>query len=258
MRNKQELKEFVEDKFQYISNFDINYYTTYWMDEAEEDLEDAYEGLFSILDNVDWVSHGVTKLVIAFKDEPDYVFKIPFHGGMIVEYDKTPCDYVNNFYDYKYKGANKYEIEGFSNWDYCETEQYVYSQAQEWEVEELFANTFFLTEFRPYNLPFRIYASQKIATPGFHRFSKTISENSKREASNISITYKHSTKHCGNICESMLAAFVEDYGYDMANQFFMFVNSLNIEDLHGDNLGFDSAGHVKVLDYSSFNLDDLC
>lgn len=258
MRNKQELIEFVEDRFRSLSKTDMDYYSTYWMDESEEDLDDAYEGLFSVLDNVDWVSHGVTKLVVAFKDEPDYVFKIPFQGGIVVDYNNDSWDYVTNPYDYEYTHANKYEVEGLSNWDYCETEQYVYNQAKEQGVEDLFANTFFLTQLWNYTTPFRIYASQKIEHPGFYDAGKVISENSRREASNISIIYRRSTKRSGNICDNILAAFVEDYGYDIASQFFVFVNNLDIRDLHGDNFGFDSAGHIKVLDYSSFTLEDLC
>lgn len=147
MRNKNELIEFVENKFQNFSKFDMDYYTTYWMNEDEEDYEDAYESLYSILDDVDWIAHGVTKLVIAFKDEPDYVFKIPFHGGTVVDWKEDPCDYVNEDYTYTYSHANKYQVDYLSSWDYCEIEEYVYNQAKEWEVEELFANTFFLLKF---------------------------------------------------------------------------------------------------------------
>lgn len=253
MRSKTELIEFAKQKFSVFSKFDRQYYSTYWMDEEEEDYEDAYEGLYGILDNVDWVAHGVTKLVIAFKDEPDYVFKIPFRGGKVVEWDEDPCDYVDDDYTYIYSHANKYHIDTLSNWDYCGIEQYVYDQAVEWCVENLFANTFFLVnQWEPWE-DFRIYASQKIQTTSFYGSDKKISDASKKEASSIS---KGASSY--HICDNMLAAFVEDYGVEKANQFFDFITSLDVKDLHGDNLGFDSDGKVKVLDYSSFSLDDLC
>ena len=254
MRSKTELIEFVENKFKSFSNFDKNYYSTYWMDEHEQDYEEAYEGLYSILDDVDWVAHGITKLVIAFKDEPDYVFKIPFHGGKIVYWGEDPCDYVDEDYTYLYSHANKYGEESLSNWDYCQVEEYVYNQSVEWKVEDLFANTFFLTQdWSSCGHPFRVYASQKIETPSFYGTSRTISDKSREVASNIS---KHSRSSC--ISNTMLAAFVEDYGYGVASQFFDFITALDVRDLHGDNLGFDLNSHVKVLDYSSFNLEDLC
>lgn len=254
MRNKTELIEFVENKFKSFSNFDKNYYSTYWMDEDEQDYEDAYEGLYSILDDVDWIAHGVTKLVIAFKDEPNYVFKIPFHGGKIVDWEEDPCDYVDEDYTYLYSHANKYEEKSLSNWDYCQIEEYVYDQSVEWEVENLFANTFFLTQdWYSADYPFRIYASQKIATPSFYGTKKNTSDKSRKEASNIC---KRSKEY--HISDGMMAAFVEDYGYGIASQFFDFITALDVRDLHGDNLGFDSNSHVKVLDYSSFNLEDLC
>lgn len=255
MRSKTELIEFAKNKFKSFSNFDKSYYSTYWMDDDEEDYEDAYEGLYSILDNVDWIAHGVTKLVIAFKDEPDYVFKIPFRGGKMVDWQEDPCDYVDEDYTYLYSHANKYEEESLSNWDYCQVEEYVYNQSVEWEVEDLFANTFFLMQ--DWSLaedhPFRIYASQKIEEPGFYEINKATSDKSRKEASNIC---KRSNEY--RINDRMLAAFVEDYGYGVASQFFDFIAALDVRDLHGDNLGFDSNNNVKVLDYSSFNLEDLC
>lgn len=254
MRSKTELIEFAENKFKSFSNFDKSYYSTYWMNDDEEDYEDAYEGLYSILDNVDWIAHGVTKLVIAFKDESNYVFKIPFHGGKIVDWEEDPCDYVDEDYTYLYSHANKYDEKSLSNWDYCQVEEYVYDQSVEWEVENLFANTFFLTQdWCPAGRPFRIYASQKIEMPSFYGTSRTISDKSREVASNIS---KHSKEYY--ISNSMLAAFIEDYGYETASQFFDFITALDVRDLHGDNLGFDSNSHVKVLDYSSFNFEDLC
>ena len=254
MRSKTELIEFAKNKFKSFSNFDKSYYTTYWMDDNEEDYEDAYEGLYSILDNVDWIAHGVTKLVIAFKDEPDYVFKIPFRGGKMVDWQEDPCDYVDEDYTYLYSHANKYEEESLCNWDYCQVEEYVYNQSVEWEVEDLFANTFFLMQDWGFTgCPFRIYASQKIEEPGFYEINKATSDKSRKEASNIC---KRSNEY--RISDRMLAAFVEDYGYGVASQFFDFVAALDVRDLHGDNLGFDSNNNVKVLDYSSFNLEDLC
>lgn len=254
MRSKTELIEFVENKFKSFSNFDKNYYSTYWMDEDEQDYEEAYEGLYSILDDVDWVAHGVTKLVVAFKDEPDYVFKIPFRGGKIVGLQEDPCDYVDEDYTYLYSHANKYEEKSLSNWDYCQVEEYVYDQSVEWEVENLFANTFFLMQdWYSADRSFRIYASQKIDTPGFYETNRTISDKSREVASNIS---KRSRSY--RISNGMLATFIEDYGYDIASQFFDFITALDVRDLHGDNLGFDSNGYVKVLDYSSFNSEDLC
>ena len=212
MRSKTELIEFAKNKFKSFSNFDKSYYSTYWMDDDEEDYEDAYEGLYSILDNVDWIAHGVTKLVIAFKDESDYVFKIPFRGGKMVDWQEDPCDYVDEDYTYLYSHANKYEEESLCNWDYCQIEE-----------------------------------------PGFYEINKATSDKSRKEASNIC---KRSNEY--RINDRMLAAFIEDYGYGVASQFFDFITALDVRDLHGDNLGFDSNSHVKVLDYSSFNLEDLC
>lgn len=254
MRNKNELIEFAEKKFESFSNFDKSYYTTYWMNNDEEDYEDAYEGLYSILDNIDWIAHGVTKLVIAFKDEPDYVFKIPFYGGKVIDWTEDPCDYVDEDYTYSYSHANKYEEKSLSSWDYCQIEEYVYNQSVEWEVEDLFANTFFLMQdWAPHGYPFRVYASQKIEKPGFYETKKDTSDKSREEAFTIC---KRSREY--RISDRMMAAFVEDYGYGVASQFFDFITALDVRDLHGDNLGFDSNNHIKVLDYSSFNLEDLC
>lgn len=255
MRNKEELIEFAKQKFGTLSRFDMQYYSTYWMDETEDEYENAYDSLYSMLDNVDWIAHGVSKLVIAFKDEPDYVFKIPFHGGKIVDYNDDPSDYVDDDYVYIYSHANQYDIKTLSNWDYCGIEEYVYKQAVKWDVENLFANTFFLMDIVEPYLDFRIYASCKIKTTSFYESNKNISDASKKEASDIS---KNSIAHSHPISDNMLAAFVEDYGYDVANQFFDFLNTLNVRDLHGDNVGFDTDGKAKVLDYSSFSHEDLC
>lgn len=252
MRNKEELTSFIADKFRDFSQFDRDYFTTYWMDEDEDTYDDAYSEICDILDDVDWVDNGVTKLVIAFKDEPDYVFKIPFRGGMVVNEWDSPKDYIDakDELTYPYSHANQYNVDNLLGWDYCGIEEYVYQQALDWDIGSLFADTFYLWE---YDENFKVYASQKIESPGFYAGPvKFISDESRTTAQSMLESFKGSP-----LSSRIVGAFVEDYD-TMTYQLLDFLADFKVSDLHSDNVGFDSDGHIRILDYSSFDIEELC
>lgn len=246
MRTKEELKEYIDNKFSNLFFEEMNFYSTYWMDSAEEGFEGAYDSLYDFLDNLDWISNGVTKLVLSFNDEKDWVFKIPFYGAKIVEDNFYPEDYIDSDFDYSYLHANKYHDESIAFWDYCSVEQYLFQESKDWELDDLFAETVLITHCDGYP----IYASRRVDNPSF--YTGGVSAASREKAKEMS--KRNSELH---MRQWLLAAIIDDKGIDVADHFVHFVEVYNIEDLHEDNVGTTEDGSIKILDYSSFDYRDL-
>ena len=77
---------------------------------------------------------GCTKWVIAYKDIPDWVVKVPFCGTYI--YDNEDEE---GYYD-KFTGANNLK----NNWNYCERELEIYEEAVKKDMDFFFTETHYL------------------------------------------------------------------------------------------------------------------
>lgn len=256
MCNLANVSQIVQNHFEKLSKEEFDYLTYRYTDEDnysldECDADNIYAPIIQQM-NACRYEFGATKLVIFFNDLPDYIVKIPFQGSCQSYYDYDECKYaVDSSMLVPVDELCGAGLEGIitqdNPWDYCETEAKVYELAQENEIEDCFAGTFYLNDY--YGYP--IYVSEKIqetwyqgdgdkTTPKIHQSEKQAQDLSDK----IRVDFYDL---------NMIAILIEQYGYDKVNELMHFICNYDIRDLHSDNLGFDANGELKLIDYSGFN-----
>lgn len=183
---------------------------------------------------------GMTKCVIVFP-EVSRVLKIPFSGL----YFKDDC---SNFHFHNFINATKDIPHPDSEWDYCETESYLYEKAKEDGFSE------FLAEEELYewcnDMPIYTQAKAKVAfvTNGYVGLSED-------EIINIKEKIRDSeTLTMSPFYGDWLVKAVSKYGVPRIEDFVInFIRKYNIKDLHLGNIGYDINGNPVLIDWSSWN-----
>ena len=161
-----------------------------------------------------YCTNGLTKAVLVF-DELDWVVKIPFH----VDYSRS---------------------DGGSITDYCERERFVYEQAKERGVAELFAESYFLMEFcgRP------IYIMRKVED-NKEKISTDLYDKAISEGYEVDFEYMEPEEQV----EELFYYYYEDY---LLQEYFAFCEDYGVNDVHTGNIGYDERGKPVVIDYSGY------
>lgn len=184
------------------------------------------------------VVSGCTKVVLIFRNIPDWVVKIPLLGGTY--YDEDYDEEVHSSFEGRYIDELDERIS-----DYCALEEYFYQKAINSSVEEMFAGTFYLMEIN--GLP--IYVSERVYEDVF---SYRCSPNwHSRQIANR-LWNSSNTVQESRLSPEKLSIFVEQYGTDAAEMLTLFIDIYDIQDLHAGNLGYDKSNMIKIIDYSGF------
>lgn len=181
----------------------------------------------------DW-NHGISKFVLLFDKE---VVKIPFNGSFDELYDEN-----GNIYDTVFE-----EFYGAEDGDYCKRELTVYNEAVIQGVEQFFAKTWFIG-YTANHTP--IYGAEKVK-PFYDSGAR---KKSKPSQDSIQAAFfKKEEENINWIDNDWLARAIDWYGSEAVNNFISFVEEMEINDLHTENIGFKADGAPVVFDYSSFN-----
>lgn len=156
----------------------------------------------------------------------DYVIKIPFCGDE--DYD------TEEFYSFTC-------ARGYTEWDYCDAESYIYNHLVPEHLKILFAETRFVTKINDYP----IYIQPKCIPFDFDKFQSYESIQKTHE-----ICSEQKLK-CFN--ENWLADVYETYGAEILTDLLLFIEEYNIQDLHNGNIGYTEEGYPIIFDYSGFN-----
>lgn len=162
-----------------------------------------------------YCTSGLTKAVLVF-DELDWVVKIPFH----VDYSRS----------------NEGSIT-----DYCERERFIYEQAKERGVAEMFAESYFLMEFcgRPIYIMKKVDDNKEKVSTDLQ--DKAISEGYDEE----DFEYMESEE----LVEELFYYYYEDY---LLQEYFAFCEDYGINDVHTGNIGYDENDKPVIIDYSGY------
>ena len=261
--DKKKLCNFINSRFNTMSDDLMSMMTVYFEDYNEQDFSD-YNDTFKRMTGADKVINGVSKLVLFFEEYPNYVFKIPFQGY----YSINECD-VDSFKDAAesncvpeyfntddivlYNHANgKCELP-IDESNYCEAEEYFYRIAKKNKISSMFAKTQFLCTvgFIP------IYVSNRVESKYSYNKSK---HNIKKynDIANQIVTKSNKKYNTYSELHSVeLSSFIADYGINAAKRLIDFINKYNISDFHDGNFGYDKDGRIKIIDYSGFNDDEV-
>lgn len=253
--NRIELAKYIQDKFKVLSKEDMLYYSTYWYDEYEDTFFDAYSSLKELCFNINWIDCGVSKLVISFNDNPDYVFKIPFRGAIqINSEEENPSDFIDYSLDdlgvfYKHAGEN---INGYDNprWNYCAVEDYLYKEAKKRNLNSAFAETVQIIDI--HGIP--VYASENIPI----KFGVSQRKQSEKLFNELRKSVTNITRdEYSNMLNLIMANVITKQNEYTATKLCDFIRQFKISDLHSGNVHFDQNNNIRIIDYSSFGYEDI-
>jgi len=170
-----------------------------------------------------YCTNGLTKAVLVF-DELDWVVKIPFH----VDYSRS---------------------DGGSITDYCERERFVYEQAKERGVAELFAESYFLMDFcgRPIYIMKKVEDNKKKV---FTDLQDKVFIGLQDEA--ISEGYDEEDFEYIEPEEQVEELFYYYYEDNLLREYFAFCEDYGINDVHTGNIGYDENDKPVLIDYSGY------
>lgn len=253
--NFSELAGFIDHKISKVNESTILGSQVYW--DRDGCGEDYYDRLKDET-GAKWVKAGCTKVVLYFNEYPDVVFKIPIIGSCYVSIDKycdlySLQDYENDFENYDFNEEKFLKIvEPYRNAicdgnypieedDYCAAEVYLYEAAEEENISELFAATYFLCD----SYGTSVYVSKKMDTD----------QSVESIASKASIELARSLLNNTELSTCDIAAVIEQWGLDKAVKLIDFCAAYDIFDFNPGNIGFDDTGRFRIIDYSSFRED---
>ena len=187
-------------------------------------------------------SQGASKFVIVPADS-DYVIKIPFNfcgDEEDVEYYEN-SDEEDNFYgDYHPFHCN-----------YCDEEDRIYEEAEDWEVEDAFSE---LGVVKTTNTMQCFYIQEKVVP-----LCDLYEDNFTKVKSPIKIsedTEERYSKfdHWNSLNPTFVKAMIEFFGIDFVMQFDNFLDTCGVSDLHDGNYGFRVSDNKPVIfDYGGYS-----
>lgn len=194
------------------------------------------------------VCYGASKLVLKFKDCPNWVFKIPFQGAEDEEYWENE-DSEAGYRRFKNVGR-EIQLPGRvfdkDEWDYCYVESEITRVIEETHpyLKDMFAKTYYIGD---YGMP--IYVSERCDGDWYDEFAvvRKSAEYAAEDASYFSQSWRATMDRDQQI------AFVLSWGLTKANKLFNFIENVKINDLHEANLAYDSDGKVRLIDYSGYH-----
>lgn len=242
--NFDEAKRFVQERFLMIDE-KLLYDALIYSDEYEVGFEkdDEQCNLYCNLKDeigASWFEFGCSKIVFGFSELEDYVVKLPLFGQWIEKYDKYTDDYYIVFDEYKNASSDEYPPD-----DYCHKENEIYKLLQEYGLEDLAFGTYFL--FSVNGVP--VYMSEMCENCGL-RSSKcfpSVSEESQKKGQ------QKSQRNGYIMYDDMLSVFIEQYGESMTDDLLEFISKYGVRDFHNGNVGYDSNGRIRMIDYSGFD-----
>jgi hypothetical protein len=253
--NFSELASFIDHKISKVNESTILGSQVCW--DRNGRGEEYYDRLKDEI-GAKWVKAGCTKIVLYFNEYPDIVFKIPITGFCYVSVDEyydlySLQNYNNDFDNYSFnEGKFSKFVEPYRNAfcdgsypieenDYCAAEAYLYEAAEEENISELFAATYFLCD----SYGTSVYVSKKMSTD----------QSVESIASKASVELAKSLLNSTELSTCDIAAVIEQWGLDKAIKLIDFCAAYDIFDFNPGNTGFDDKGRFRIIDYSSFRED---
>lgn len=226
-------------KFPYGSEYLWN---RLWFDDSFPE-----EGFYFLrrIDGIRGFSLGASKIVIFLKDVEEWCIKIPLRGvGTFLSEDEKfdEC--------YEFERANiDLDDDKLKCWDYCQRESYVYNM-----IPKTLRPMLTKTEFVGYIGEMPVYVSEKAICQFYSHSAHPSMEAEEKERG-----YKNNDRNVNAyICTNAIARFIDDWGEELALQFFHFMHENNLDnDLHSGNFMFDSNNKIRCIDYSDYKENDL-
>lgn len=182
-------------------------------------------------------ANGVSKCALVIDDE-DEVLKIPFKGRYYEDedVDDETGEVLSEGYFEEFEYAD--DIEGISDWNYCENELVKYNRAVKAGFGEFFAATRFVDTIQ--DIP--IYAQEKCEAVSWGGKSKTDIPDKSKTVYDSNIEYDYD-----RLSEYWVCAAIDWYGAEKVLDFIHYLSDNHIYDLHNGNVGFSTIDSRPVL-----------
>ena len=190
-----------------------------------------------------YYSVGASKVVFV-SERNDYVLKIPFSGywHYIEEVNE------DGLYDGRDEFVSYQNSRSESCWNYCETEEEVYTDAVKFGVAHFFAATE-LYGYTPTKYP--VYIQPRVIS--YFNYEN----NHSRERTEEELTYatnilQGSRRRIGLSTEWIADAIVA-FGEESVLNLISFIDFIDITDLHRSNYGYTLDGKPIIFDYAGWH-----
>lgn len=241
--NFDEAKQFVQKRFLMIDE-KLLYDALIYSDEDEVGFEkdDEQYHLYNALKKeigASWFELGCSKIVFSFRELEGYVVKLPLFGQWTEKYSKETDDFDIVFDEYKNASS-----ENEPN-DYCRKESEVYELLQKYGLANLAFGTYFLFSVDGVS----VYMSEICENCGLttSKCFPSVSEESQKKG------HQKSMDNGYIMYDDMISVFIEQYGESITDKLLEFISKYGIRDFHNGNVGYDSNGNIRMLDYSGFD-----
>lgn len=241
--NFDEAKRFVQKRFLMIDE-KLLYDALIYSDEDEVGFEkdDEQCHLYNALKKeigASWFELGCSKIVFGFCELEGYVVKLPLFGQWTEKYNKETDDFDIVFDEYKNASS-----ENEPN-DYCRKESEVYELLQKDGLAELAFGTYFLFSVDGVS----VYMSEICDNCGLatSKCFPSVSEESQKKGHQKSMDSGYI------MYDYMISVFIEQYGENITDRLLEFISKYGIRDFHNGNVGYDSNGRIRMIDYSGFD-----
>ena len=241
--NFDEAKQFVQKRFLMIDE-KLLYNALIYSDEDEVGFEKDGEQyhLYNALKKeigASWFEFGCSKIVFGFRELEGYVVKLPLFGQWTEKYNKETDDFDIIFDEYKNASS-----ENEPN-DYCRKESEVYELLQKDGLANLAFGTYFLFSADGVS----VYMSEICENCGLttSKCFPSVSEESQKKGHQKSMDSGYI------MYDDMISVFIEQYGEIITDKLLEFISKYGIRDFHNGNVGYDSTGRIRMIDYSGFD-----
>lgn len=236
---EQEQREMLRPINNILKNFELSSGVYAEIDWCEDELQAALSKnqnyiYTSCIDS----ALGASKFVLLPEDLENWIIKIPIRGLLTEEgeedFDKT---------DEVLPGEQRY-----NKWDYCETEEKIYSIAKILGIENMFSETRYIGKKDGYP----IYISEKMYDIGGFKNNNDVELSP--EVSNLLLKmYGYLPKNeWDNIPLDVFQEMYNTYGKQDVIKFVTLLAFEGVKDFHKFNFGWSLAEEPVIIDYSGF------
>ena len=187
---------------------------------------------------------GASKTVFV-SERYNYVLKVPFSGYWRVT---SEVDEDDMYYDGTGEFVSYENSRSESCWNYCETEEEIYTDAVKFGIAHFFAATEFYG-YTPTKYP--VYIQSRV-TPYFDYRKNHSKEYTKEELTYATNVLEVSRRHTG-LSAKWIADAIAAFGEESVLDLLSFIDLRDITDLHMSNYGYTLDGKPIIFDYAGWH-----
>ena len=248
--DKDELKKFILSRFSRCNYSDL--YEACWRYYDYDNDEDCGDNFYNTVKEdtgAAWIENGCSKIALGFDElynsetDTGYVVKIPIRGERTFYHDEEGIICETDEFLYSNASSEHVTLKEGEDWNYCEAESIIYSKAVDWNLDKIFAATYYICSIG--DIP--IYVSEFVYDPHVPEIC------SSDVPVDVLVNSKNYSKYSNyTIGVDSFFVIIPQYGEDFCCDLIDFISYFKVGDLHDHNMGVMKDGTFKIFDYSDY------